>query len=756
MSMILGTNLNRMQRRKNKAIQHNKKYIYWLVGCFAWLGIISASSAGEGLWLPSEQPELAQNIPLGAVVQVGSCSGVFVSSQGLVLTSSHCLQETLQQYAQTTYQIDQGFLAQNQQDELAVAPDLWVQVTEQFDITHEFSGLSGSLLSLKFDSSLNKTQVVEPEGLVLKEAQQWVQQQVQQQRKSKKKNHSMLTNQQLDKANELIASCELQPQVVCEVLPHYDGQQYLLAKRHIFQDVRLVYIPPLELAKTQGMSASHQWPRFDADFALLRVYQPSSNPKKSPQAYQPVQWTQFTQQHLQHRDSIRVVGYPQPTQRFRTAHEMQHMFLTQIPREIHYLDSILGVIKNHHAGAALEKTYERASYRILKEKARLQAQLDEYQHFGAQRKQEVTQERFLAWMNSQTQRELYAGAWWHLQQELQESQRWMEFELWWHFFQRLNLPQMILLQEKLHRTPEESVRYQWRSAKMQALQQQYIPELEQALFIYLVRRYTELPTAQQSQKLLAFFGIADGVFAWDKVQVRAEQLYQSSFDFTKLQGLQAQTNNPDWEAFPELMKNVLSEYRQRIVQRNERMGLIRPPLADAFFKFSRSMGRLQPANASRTLRISEGQVRGFHPLGYEDPHAYQLPMMYLDVLVDMWKGQRGLPQSIQKLTQRAKQFGRACFSDSVRRSVAINYLSNADGATGSVGSPTFDGEGRLAGIVYDTLASSTMSDWLYVDKRHRLIHLDIHYVVWLLAYYEQADELLAELGVSKRSGQCRL
>ena len=89
-----------------------------------------AAHADEGMWMPSQLPQLAKELkaagfkgnpadladltkpPMSAVVSLGGCTASFVSPQGLVVTNHHCAYGAIQ--LNSTPQdnlIEKGFIA---------------------------------------------------------------------------------------------------------------------------------------------------------------------------------------------------------------------------------------------------------------------------------------------------------------------------------------------------------------------------------------------------------------------------------------------------------------------------------------------------------------------------------------------------------------------------------------------------------------------------------------------------------------------
>ncbi|MCO4322274.1 S46 family peptidase [Aliidiomarina quisquiliarum] len=704
--------------------------LFIAAGALALMPIVSAS---EGMWLASEQPELAQNIPLTAVARVGACSGVFVSEQGLLLTNAHCIEETMQLRSDEQHKIrDQGFLARTLAEELPAAPGFFASITlSQQDVT-------ARMLKNTYPTMAPRDR------------------------------HLHLTRNR----NALLRACEAEPNVNCQVQEHQDGLHYLLVRERQLRDVRLVYVAPAAVAMYGGDAANWQWPRFAADIAVMRVYvAPNGNAADfaaSNVPYQPVEVAQVADSHLTFFDAVRVAGYPGTTQRFRTAAEMQWAFSEQYPAMLTYLQDFEQIIATYVGDdSQLKVRFQPTLFRLRNQITNIEAQLNEYQQHGLQQESEKSQEQLLTWLALPERQEQYGGAWWIIQQQLQENRQWLPQQLWWHFLQELSLPGAALLVHRYayEQSIPEDIRargFQQRDiyslrAQLDNYANRIDLTLEQNMLVHLLMRYLALPEPLQSQTVMAFFSLSSESTE-SSIRSRVAELYKAPklLDDEVRQGwfsksLVAVENSYDpWLQFATATATERLAIDAREIESRGRIAFARPRMMAAQREYDQAQGRVLPANANRTLRISEGQVLGYRP--DPDPNNFRLALTYLDVFRDHLQAEKdsNLPSSFRRALTR---HGKKCFINQARGSVTVNFISTADGALGSSGAPTFDSQGHLVGLVFDLMAESTMSDWIYARNRHRLVHVDIRYLLWILGYYEGATELLAELGFTDSKPQ---
>ena len=208
--------------------------------CHAW--------AEEGMWTLDNPPLKAMQRDIGwapgapwlekamrsSARIAGGCSASFVSKSGLVLTNHHCVATCVEQLSskEKNYLKD-GFLAGQASDEKQ-CPAMEINRLEKItDVTAEVKAATAMLSGTAFKLAQNAIEA------------------------------------------KLTSTCVGTDgsKVRCDVVDLYRGGQYKLYRYHRFQDVRLTFAPEAAIAFFGGDLDNFNFPRFDLDMALLRVYE---------------------------------------------------------------------------------------------------------------------------------------------------------------------------------------------------------------------------------------------------------------------------------------------------------------------------------------------------------------------------------------------------------------------------------------------------------------------------------------------------
>jgi hypothetical protein len=297
--------------------------------------------AAEGMWTLDNPPIAQMQKELGSAPDqswfdhamhgsariAGGCSASFVSKSGLVLTNHHCVAECVEQLstAQKDFLKD-GFLANSRAEE-HICPAMEVNRLEKIsDVTAEVKAATKGL-----------------EGSEFKKAQNAV----------KAKLSSACVGDEGKK-------------VRCDVVDLYHGGQYKLYRYHRFQDVRLVFAPEQAAAFFGGDPDNFNFPRYDLDMSLVRVYE-NGEPAKVAEYFP------FNPAGPSAGESVFVTGHPGSTQRELTMAQLAMLRDTQLPDRLLRLAEYRGVLTEFRTKgveeariANAELFYVENSYKVLR------------------------------------------------------------------------------------------------------------------------------------------------------------------------------------------------------------------------------------------------------------------------------------------------------------------------------------------------------------------------------------------------------
>ena len=182
-------------------------------------------------WAPT--PAWLDKAMRGSARIADGCSASFVSKGGLVLTNHHCVADCVEQLSSAEQdRLQAGFLARRPADELRCEAMEVNRLEQIVDVTAELSQATAGLEGTAYKTAQNAAKARLAAACVGSEG-------------SKRR---------------------------CDVVDLYRGGQYKLYRYRRFQDVRLVFAPELAAATFGGDPDNFNFPRYDLDMALVRVY----------------------------------------------------------------------------------------------------------------------------------------------------------------------------------------------------------------------------------------------------------------------------------------------------------------------------------------------------------------------------------------------------------------------------------------------------------------------------------------------------
>ena len=694
-----------------------------------------AAHADEGMWMPSQLPQLAKDLkaagfkgnpadladltkpPMSAVVSLGGCTASFVSPQGLVVTNHHCALGAIQLNSTAERNLIQdGFIAATMSDEPSAGPAARIWVTVGFDQVTDriLADAKGKTGRAYFDA--------------VETAQK-----------------------------AMVATCEQDAGHRCSVSSMYYGREYYLVKQLELKDIRLVYAPPRAIGNYGDDIDNFMWPRHTGDFTFYRAYvgkdgKPAAYGKDNVPYAPPAHLTVSTAP-VKAGDFAMVAGYPGTTFRHRTASEFANQIEWLLPTRVDVVGGLIKTIETATAGdKAKDVLYASTVAGQKNTLKRAQGELDGLRRSDAVRVRAADEAAMLAWLARQPDAAALLADIRAMQAQLDAGQATRERDFLLPFLRPGLLGSAISLRRlALERGKPDAQResgFQLRDevlieGGLKQLQRRYDPEVEKATLRYALKRYYALPAAQRVAEFDAAFGASeaeasaklDTIYLGTKLGVEADRLalMKASPDAVLA------SSDPLMQLAAALQPALL-RLEEESKQRSGELMRLRPAYMQALIGYRESQGRTVYPDANSTLRVSYGKVSPLSPRDGMDyrPLTTVAGIVEKNTGVDPFDAPKPLLDAIA-----AGDFGSTI--DPTLKTQTVDFMTNLDTTAGNSGSPVLDANGKLIGLNFDSNWEAVSASWMFDPRYKRAIHVDMRYLRWLLAKVYPAPQLLKEM-----------
>jgi hypothetical protein len=701
----------------------------FLSTCLALSFLFSTvASADEGMWLYNEAPkdkikakygfELTQawldHVRLSSVRFNNGGSGSFVSADGLTFTNHHVGAGCVQQLSTEGHDyIKSGFYAKTQADE-AKCPNLEL---------NELVGIE--------DVTSKVNARVKPEMSAADAGQA-----------------------QRAAMSQIEKDCSTSTGLRCDVVTFYSGQVYNLYKYKKYTDVRLVFAPEFDIAFFGGDPDNFTYPRYDLDITFFRVYE-DGHPAHLDN------YLRWSRTGVKNDELVFVSGHPGSTARMQTIAQLE------FTRDVNY-PSVLALLKRRITLLQDFSKQSEENARIAKEDI-----------FGLQNSQkaitgyEAGLKDKSIWDAKAADETKLRAAYkadpknsntpdpWDAIAQAEKLQRDIFLQL--SYLERLRgfasgLPQIARI---LVRAAEEKSKPN--GERLREYRDSALPSLEQQLFstapvyksldtVLLADSLAEMqdalgkenpdvqnvmgkwvaPTSWESAHYAAWTPADTAKYLiaatkLDDVAVR-KQLYEGG------EAAIAASTDPLIVAMRAIEPDALA-LRKEFDDKIESVVRLNGTLI-AKARFAQS-GFSQAPDATFTLRLSYGEVKGYKENGKEIPYFTMMGGAYEHAAEHNNEPPYKLPESWMNAKSK------------LDLNTPLDFVSTADIIGGNSGSPTVNKQGEVVGIIFDGNIESLSANFAYSEVQSRAVSVDSRGIQEALRKIYGATALADELSGTK-------
>jgi hypothetical protein len=522
-----------------------------------------------------------------------------------------------------------------------------------------------------------------------------------------------------------------------DVITLYQGGQYNLYRYKKYTDVRLVFVPEFQAAFFGGDPDNFNFPRFNIDMALVRIYE-------NDQPVHPANYFKWSTTGAKDGSLVFVTGNPGSTARLDTVAHLQELRDTSIPIILRLLERRETMLKKYMALGDEQTRRAQNDLNSIQNalkvyRGQLQGLRDQ-SLLGRKAKEEEALRKSIA--ASPERQKMYGDAWDAISKAHQGLPSYIR--------DRRIFDQAAGFNTTTFGFARTLVRLAAENEKPNA---ERLPEFTDArrasleLALYspapIYDDFEKLKLADSLEFMVELLGadnpLAKQVLDGKTPEARAKELIEG----TKLKdpayrkelaagGQKAIESSTD----PMIVLGRLVDPKAREVRKRYETEVTVVERAN-YSKIARALFETQGTklypDATFTLRLSYGAVKGYQENGKKVTPFTTLGGLYDRAGTFKYEFPYNLPQRWMDK------------KSALDLNTQFNFVSTNDIIGGNSGSPTINQNGELVGLIFDGNIQSLVGDFIYDESVNRAISVDARAMLEVLRKVFDANDIAAEL-----------
>lgn len=523
--------------------------------------------------------------------------------------------------------------------------------------------------------------------------------------------------------------------LICQVTSLYNGGKYSLYGIKRYNDVRVVYFNERSMGFFGGDPDNYTYPRYDTDFAFLRVYD-------NGKPLQTEHYFKWSKEGAKPNEVIFTIGYPGTTSRLKTVSQLEFLRDIRYRNIMHY---------NAKQRELVEKLKIEHPENINRYEAMLMNVANNAKRYGGFYKY-LNDEYFIArkrafekdFENAVKADTELVGEYGHLWEgltNLQEELKKTEYEVQAFTLSNRNSPRYLLMARDLItlarqlKLPENRRADAYKSNNLSEtieaiMPANFDPALERGM-VAVYEDYVRLNVGTDNDLYKKLFEGRKGTDA-------ADHLISKSVLSTR-EGVKNLADK-GWEAIL-TSTDPFIQYVLAIQERMEHLNTVRKSALDSEQVMEDMMGRALfevygtniPPDATFTLRIGDGVVKDYEYNGTVAPEFTTFYGLY----EKYYSHKKQYPW---KLSEQWLNPGPEFDMDT-----PFNFISTNDIVGGSSGSPIINKDREIVGVAFDGNIESLSGNFIYAPEKNRNVGVASQGMLEIIRdlhkYYRLANEL---------------